>query len=261
MIFLKLGGSLITDKTRDNTPRMEVIERIAREISAQHAAHPQPLLIGHGSGSFGHTVGRKYGTRAGVTSAEGWRGFAEVSVVAARLNRLIADALHDAGLPVISVPPSASAQCADGQLTALDTRLMEAALAHDLVPLVMGDVALDSVRGGTIVSTEEVFFYLAARIPVTRILLAGETAGVYRSLHDHTVIPRITPETWVQVQSGVGISRGADVTGGMASKVRDMLALVARQPTVSISIFSGMQEGNIARALNGEQLGTLVGAH
>lgn len=261
MIFLKLGGSLITDKTRDNTPRMEVIERIAREISAQHAAHPQALLIGHGSGSFGHTVGRKYGTRAGVTSAEGWHGFAEVSVVAARLNRLIADALHDAGLPVISVPPSASAQCADGQLTALDTRLTETALAHELVPLVMGDVALDSVRGGTIVSTEEVFFYLAARIPVTRILLAGETAGVYRSLHDLSVIPRITPETWAQVQSGVGASRGADVTGGMASKVRDMLTLVARQPAVSICIFSGMQEGNITRALNSEQLGTLIEAH
>ena len=32
MIFLKLGGSLITDKTRDNTPRLEVIHRLAREL-------------------------------------------------------------------------------------------------------------------------------------------------------------------------------------------------------------------------------------
>ncbi len=34
MIFLKLGGSLITDKTRDNTPRLEVIHRLARELAA-----------------------------------------------------------------------------------------------------------------------------------------------------------------------------------------------------------------------------------
>jgi isopentenyl phosphate kinase len=258
MIFLKLGGSLITDKTHDNTPRMDVVKRLAREISTYYAAHPQPLVIGHGSGSFGHTAGKKYGTRDGVKTPEDWRGFAEVSVVAARLNRIVADALHDAGLPVVSVPPSASAVCTNGVLTSLDMRLIQVALEHNLIPLVMGDVVLDAVRGGTIVSTEEVFFYMARQLPVTRILLAGETDGVYRSLDDHTVIPRITPATWAQVQAGVGASRGADVTGGMASKVRDMLTLVTRQPNISIEIFSGLLEGNVTRAMSGERVGTEI---
>jgi len=258
MIFLKLGGSLITDKTRDNTPRMDVIQRLAREISAHYAENPQPLVIGHGSGSFGHAVAKRFGTRKGVNTPEAWRGFAEVSVVAARLNRLVADALHDAGLPIVSVPPSASALCVNGQLVTLDMRLTRAALEHDMVPLVMGDVALDTLRGGTIVSTEEVFFYMAAQLPVTRILLAGETTGVYRSMADHTIIPRINPATWAQVQAGIGASRGADVTGGMASKVRDMITLVTRQPGISVHIFSALEEGNITRALNGEQIGTEI---
>ncbi|HEY3342240.1 MAG TPA: isopentenyl phosphate kinase, partial [Anaerolineae bacterium] len=255
---LKLGGSLITDKTRDNTPRAGVIQRLASEIAAFQKTNLQPLLIGHGSGSFGHAAAHKYGTRKGVYDAEGWRGFAEVSVAAARLNRLIADALREAGVPLICVPPSASALCDDGRLVSLDTRLVQAALSHGLSPVVMGDVALDTVRGGTIVSTEEVFAYLAGVLPVTRILLAGETEGVYRSLAQPEVIVHITPDSWEKVRSGVGASRGMDVTGGMAGKVDDMLALVALRPHVTVQIFSGLAAGNLTRALNGEPLGTCI---
>lgn len=260
MIFLKLGGSLITDKLLENTPRREVIERLAREIYACIRNDSSPVLIGHGSGSFGHAAAKRYGTRAGVNDAAGWRGFAEVSVAAARLNRIVADALHEAGISVVSIAPSATAICADGRLMEMDTRLIQTALTQGLAPLVMGDVALDSIRGGTIVSTEEVFAYLADYLPVTRILLAGKTEGVYRNQKQVDVIPVITPQTWQDVQNGIGASRGADVTGGMASKVRDMLALASRRPGISIQIFSGLTEGNLTRAWKGEALGTVLRA-
>ncbi len=275
MIFLKLGGSLITDKTQANTPRLDVIHRLAREIRdwrsamARHPSSPSldvQLLLGHGSGSFGHAAAKRYGTRAGVHDAEGWRGFAEVSVAAARLNRIVADALHQAGVPVISFCPLASARCVDGRLVYLDVAPIRAALDHGVVPLVMGDVAFDDVRGGTIVSTEEVFAYLANVLSVTHVLLAGETAGVYRGFEPRSredmkrvdIIPRITPLNWDEIRGSVGGSHGADVTGGMASKVRDMLALVTAHPTTTVRIFSGLVEGNVTRALHGEPIGTEI---
>ena len=280
MIFLKLGGSLITDKTQGNTPRLDVIAQLVGEIhSTLLVTRHLPLLLGHGSGSFGHAAAKKHGTRGGVHGEVGWRGFAEVSVAAQRLNRIVADALHDTGVPVFSVCPSASAQCKDGKLIHLDVAPIMTALAHGLVPLVMGDVAFDSVLGGTIVSTEEVFAYLANHLPVTHVLLAGETEGVYQqfstqlstdahkeeafsaSLHlGVPIIPRITPHTWAAVQGGVGASRGADVTGGMAGKVRDMLALVQMHPTLTVRIFNGLVKGNLQRALAGERFGTEVAA-
>lgn len=264
MIFLKLGGSLITDKTRDNTPRPDVITRLARELADALPALQTPILLGHGSGSFGHAAARRYGTRAGWRDAESWRGFAAVSVAAARLNRIVADALHEAGVPVFSVLPSASARCHDGALRYLDTRLLRAALRNGIVPLVMGDVALDDARGMTIVSTEEVFAYLVsdfagdADLRVTRILLAGETEGVYADGDISQVIPRITPANWEAIRTGVGGSRGADVTGGMASKVQDMLRLVSEQVNLTARIFSGLTEGNLGRALAGDPVGTLI---
>ncbi|MBX7213706.1 MAG: isopentenyl phosphate kinase family protein [Thermoflexales bacterium] len=260
MRFLKLGGSLITDKTRDNTPRPKVLQRVCAEVARGLAQAPGPLVLGHGSGSFGHTAARRYGTRGGVHDAAGWRGFAEVSVMAARLNRIVADALHEAGVPVIVFAPSASARCRDGVLVDLDTGPLQVALKQGLVPLVMGDVAIDSQRGGTIVSTEEVFAHLVATLHPQRILLAGETEGVYADFGrpNQHIVPVITPANWEALRSGVGGSRGADVTGGMASKVADMLALCRAHPGLEAVIFSGLVPGTVERALAGQTPGSTL---
>ncbi len=64
LVFLKLGGSLITDKRRPEAPRLDVIRQVAATIAAALRRYPTlRLLIGHGSGSFGHVYGRRYGTR------------------------------------------------------------------------------------------------------------------------------------------------------------------------------------------------------
>ena len=179
LVFLKLGGSLITDKTLEEAARPSVIRRLAVEVAgALTARSGLRLVLGHGSGSFGHVVGKRYGTRHGVRDAVGWRGFAETAAAAQRLNRQVSDAFWQAGVPVWSVQPSATARCRDGELIALDDRPISEALEHGLVPLVYGDVAVDEVRGGTIISTEEIFAWLARRLKPDRIVLAGAVPGV-----------------------------------------------------------------------------------
>ena len=54
LVFLKLGGSLITEKSRPYTPRHDVIERLAREIErARGEGRGVRLLLGHGGGAVG----------------------------------------------------------------------------------------------------------------------------------------------------------------------------------------------------------------
>lgn len=227
------------------------MERAAHEIAAVHTKRPDlRLLIGHGSGSFGHMAARKYGTAEGVHTPADWRGFAEVATVARRLNSLVMEALHAAGLPVFAVQPSASAQCSDGRLEHMETATIEQALTHDLIPLVYGDVALDSVRGGAILSTETIFFYLAERLCPSQIFLLGEVEGVYDSAG--SVIPCITPGNLEQIAGVLGGSHGTDVTGGMASKVRSMVALAAQVRGLRIHIFGGTQPGQLEAALLGD---------
>ncbi len=252
LVFLKLGGSLITDKQLADTPRLEVLARLAGEIArALNAAPRISLLVGHGSGSFGHTAALQHNTRAGAHTPEHWRGFAEVAAAAGKLNRLVEDALRAAGVPVINLRPSASAVCTDGALHTLATAPIAAALRNGLVPLVCGDVALDSRRGATIVSTEDVFAFLATELKPTRILLAGSDPGVLDSFPSGAVIPRLTPAMLASHAAQVKASQAPDVTGGMESKVKQMFALLDTQPTLAIQIFSGAEAGFVHDLLTG----------
>ncbi len=256
-IFLKLGGSLITEKSRPQTARHDVLAQAALEIREALNARPSLcLLIGHGSGSFGHTLASQYATQAGVSGREGWIGFAQVSVAAAELNHLVLTALDRAGVPVFRVQPSASALCQDGELVDMATQPIERALQEGLIPLVYGDVAIDAIRGGTIMSTEAIFAYLAERLHPQRILLAGDYPGVIDS--QGRIIPHITPTKLAAIEEALGGSEYRDVTGGMAAKVKTMLALCTRVPGLTIQIFPGDEPGMIRQALldDGYAIGT-----
>jgi isopentenyl phosphate kinase len=256
--FLKLGGSLITDKYRPHTPRMDVIRRLAGEIAEAKLLQPgQLLLLGHGSGSFGHIPAQRYSTRQGVQTPGQWRGFAEVWQEAAALNRLVMTALHAAGLLGIAFPPSGGLTAHNGRVSAWDLKPLQAALLGGLLPVVYGDVVFDEVLGGTILSTEDLFAYLAVRLKPGRVLLAGREPGVWADFPACTrLVSEITPATLGGLS--LGSSTSTDVTGGMASKVRGILALIAETPGLEALIFSGEEPGNVQRALCGETLGTLL---
>jgi isopentenyl phosphate kinase len=258
MIFLKLGGSLITDKGHPETPRLDVLERVAHEITAARSSQPGlRLLLGHGSGSFGHPVASRYGTHLGAASDEDWRGFAEVWRVASELNRLVVDAMAAAGLPVISFPPSASALAEGGEIVTLAEEPVVRALAAGLLPIVAGDVAFDRHRGSTIVSTERVFARLAPTLRPTHLLLAGVERGVYADYPANTRVFDTLHEADLRPDT-LAASAATDVTGGMADKVHLALALARAIPGLKVRIFSGAEPGAVQAALAGEPVGTLV---
>ena len=233
LVFLKLGGSLITDKSREATTKEGIIRQAAREVKGALEARPGlRLLVGHGSGSFGHFVAQRYGLLE--EGPPNWRGYAETGAAAARLNRLVTDIFLAEGVPVVSIQPSASAHCWDGALISMETEPIELILHHGLVPLVYGDVALDEVRGCTISSTEQIFAYLAHHLEPARIILAGEAEGVFTAdpLQDESaqLIPDISRHNFPQVEQMLAGSHGFDVTGGMLTKVRAMYTLVQKHP-------------------------------
>lgn len=254
LVFVKLGGSVITNKAQAETARPGVIARLAAEMSGVLSLRPDlRVVLGHGSGSFGHVVARRYSTRQGVHSADEWRGFAEVAAVAARLNRIVTDAFLTAGVPVWSLQPSASAQCREGELLSLATDPVARALTQRLVPLVYGDVALDEVQGGTIISTEQVFAYLARRLCPSRMILVGVVDGVFEGdpLRDPSArpIPEISASNWQTVWALLGGSHATDVTGGMLTKVEEMVGLVQELSYLTVHIISGERAGALERAL------------
>jgi isopentenyl phosphate kinase len=203
----------------------------------------------------------KYGTRQGVQSERDWAGFAEVWSEARALNQLVIEALQGVSLPVMAFPPSASILACDGQPIAWDVRLIQSALQQHLLPLVNGDVVFDTQRGGTILSTEDVFLYLARQLHPQRILLAGIEEGVWTDYPRRSQIAReITPGSYVQLAKGIEGSQSVDVTGGMLAKVHSMLELVQQDPGLEVWIFSGRKPDSIHQAVIGNSFGTRIHA-
>jgi isopentenyl phosphate kinase len=263
LILLKLGGSLITDKDNPHTSRPAVLARLASEIAAARAQRPDlRLIIGHGSGSFGHMAAKKHGTRQGVSTPEGWLGFFDVWQEARALNQVVLDALLAAGLPVIAFPPSAAVVASAGQVLRWDLAPIQASLQAGLLPLINGDVVFDTLIAGTILSTEDLFIHLARQLTPQRILLAGLEDGVWADFPACTrLIERITPRSFASARQLIGGSASVDVTGGMLQKVESMLSLSEENTCLETLIFSGLSAGTLQAALLGARPGTTLAAN
>jgi len=247
-ILVKLGGSLITDKSRRSTPRPDVLARLADETEAALRLSPSlRLILGHGSGSFGHWEASKHHTRDGVATPDEWQGFARVSAAALALNRIVTGVFSQAGVPVMSLQPSALGHASGGQITHFEERPIRLALDHGLVPLVFGDVAFDDTQGGTILSTEDIFVYLASRFSAKWLLLLGNAPGVLG--RGGEPVPLITPESYPKMQRYLSGSENIDVTGGMGDKVAQVIALVERCPELRVRIMGGTHPGSLREAL------------
>lgn len=268
VILVKFGGSLITDKTGREAARPEVVARLAAEVSGVVKTCDAAMILGHGSGSFGHSAATDSGWTAS-DSAPARRSIACTQDAAARLHRIVVSALLAAGAAPFSLAPGSLMLSKKGHLAALHAEPLFEALRAGLLPVVFGDVVLDSERRAQIYSTERVFLSLVpallARGHTVRAYWLGDTDGVLDP--SGKTIERIDPATAPAVleQLRAGSGRGAgtvdesarrDVTGGMRHRLESALRLA--RLGVPSWILSG-EQGRLTRAVAGEAVaGTLV---
>jgi isopentenyl phosphate kinase len=252
--FIKLGGSVITDKAGREAADLPLINQLAAELAQARAVDPTlPIILGHGSGSFGHHYAARYGIHRGLSPHADYTGFALTAAAALRLNRIVVDALLNAGFPALSLQPSASLQSAGGKIVTWDTGPVALALRHGLVPVIHGDVAFDRVQGSAIISTEALLTHIALETSLrpSRIILVGEDA-IYTAdpRRDPSAqrIPLITSANLAATLHGTVGSHAVDVTGGMRAKLELMWRLVQAIPDLEVRLI-GPAPGNLAAAL------------
>lgn len=260
LIFIKLGGSLITEKDVPNSARLNVINGLAKTIREISVNYPQyQFVLGHGSGSFGHHAAHKYSTQDGVFTPSQWLGFLDVWQAAHELNQIIINALTEVGIPTIAFSPSASTTTQNKKIKNWDLIPIKSALSAGFMPLVMGDVVFDSQIGGTILSTEELFYHLALELKPATILIAGIENGVYADFPDCLhLVSKISQTNIDLIIKDINESKSIDVTGGMRSKVMILMELSKKVLGLHARIFSAVDPKNIEVAIKGEQIGTLI---
>jgi len=261
LVFVKLGGSLITEKNAPYTINYQVLTRIVKELKeAIDNDHHLQLLIGHGGGSFPHPVAKSFRTAEGFIQDTSIRGFALCQNAASTLNSILVDLMVDYALDAVSIQPSACCIASDGRIADFFTKPIEVAIENGLIPVVFGDCIFDTVRGCTIVSTEQIFSYLSRSIRPSRVLIVGLVGGVYtadpQKDENAEFIPTIEVEKFTSIESYLDESYSVDVTGGMVTKVKELIELARRG--IECEILSGAS-GNIKKALKGQRgLGTRI---
>jgi isopentenyl phosphate kinase len=256
LVFVKLGGSLITDKRRSGQARTDMIERLAAEILEVFRKDRPRLVLGHGSGSFGHVAAAKHGIQEGIHSPTQLLGVCETQDRAAALHRMLIGALRHRGVPAFSLAPSSFLVSSGGVPSELWIEALVGALRLGMLPVVYGDVVIDRELGASIASTEAVFLALALELPKRELLLQrslwlGETDGVYDSRGQ--TIEELRLDSVEQVLAHMAEAAGTDVTGGMRLRLETAVRLASLG--IDSCIANGLEPGVLGRFLDGHSVG------
>ncbi|HMK94256.1 MAG TPA: isopentenyl phosphate kinase [Candidatus Limnocylindrales bacterium] len=258
-IILKIGGSAITDKTTEATPKTEIINRLAEEIKR---ADLDNLIIVHGGGSFGHPTAAKYGIKDGYKGDPTRKfGFAETHHMMTVLNGLVMDALIWHEIPALSIAPSSCFITENGKIRTFDDSVLQAMAKMIFTPVMYGDAVLDEKLGFTVISGDQLVAYLAIKYKAEKIVIGVDTDGLFDS--DPKANPNAKPYKHLtlnelkQIQPKMGKAAGTDVTGGMAGKIAELIPAIEQGVHVTIT---GATKGlSIYRALTDQSvLGTEI---
>lgn len=260
LILLKIGGGVITDKNVHYGLREDVLTRLAKEIGeAQGELKDIKMIIGNGAGSFAHFSAHKYRTTEGFVDENSRVGMGWVRHDAVKLNQIVFEQLLLADVPVFSFSPSSMMSVQDGKTKTVFMDSVIDAMEKGIVPLVYGDVVIDSGKGCDVYSTEKVFDEFAkyfAKDYLVRVIHISSEEGVYKK-GQASVFDEISAANSQEVKEHLGGSNGVDVSGGMLHKVEECL-LLTKLGIVS-QIVSGMAPGRVHEAIMGKKVkGTTI---
>ncbi len=260
LVLIKLGGSVITDKSRDYCAREKNISGLVKEIGSVLKGAGVKVIVGHGAGSFAHIPAKKYKTKEGIVNKDSLYGMSVTEEAAKVLNQLVVKKFISEKIPVYSFSP--------GTFLISDSKIysksyidpVKKALEIEIVPIVYGDVVLDKKIGFTIFSTEKVLGIMADKLSSyykIRMVYVTDVDGVLDA--DSRVIPRITKSNFKSLKVGISGAKGVDVTGGMLHKVEEALVL-SEKIKVKTQIINGLVPGRLKMAILGKEvIGTRVG--
>lgn len=255
--LIKLGGSVLTDKAQDEpTVRQEVLDRLAQEL----AQDDHEIVLVHGAGSFGHPLAHAHGLVDGVDDPETAKGMARVHADVRRLDLAVLDALDEAGRPAVSLPPFGTLGYSDGKPGSWNLVPIHRCLSMGLTPVTFGDVVLDTTRGATVASGDQLMVELTRFLRPERALFVIDEDGIYETPPDRggdgKPLEEVALDDLQALKEAAGGAKGADVTGGMAGKLAATQHML--RYTQEVGFVNGLADDRLAEALDGRVQGTVA---
>ncbi|MDD1770635.1 MAG: hypothetical protein LUO79_06075 [Methanomassiliicoccales archaeon] len=257
LLVLKLGGSLITDKSRPYSLRTETIKAVSREIKGcLDDKLVNQLIVVHGVGSYGHPPVIEHKLHKGFIDPDQLLPLSRTQNKVGELRDVLTSSLQDAGIPIILFHTSSIASAEKGRIVSMHLDAVRGFLKVGMVPVLGGDMVSDSAMGFSVGSGDQVASILAREFHATDLVFATDVAGVYES------DPKLKPEARLIRELSLGnlqsLSAGnavVDASGAMRGKLTNLEGLRDElRAGLRVNIISMMEPGRLRRLLSGEEV-------
>lgn len=222
LTIIKLGGALITDKTKPYTLRKRVLKRVSKEIADVLG----PCVIVHGVGSFGHVPVIKRKLYEGFKELSQLPDLSQTMLEVFDLRMAVTRALQEAELAPVVFLPSNIFFMTNGEISGHFSGGYRQYLSLGMTLLFSGDMCADTQRGFSVCSGDKVVQLLALLLHPERVIFATDVAGIF------TADPKLEPKS--ELIPEIALSRihefekladeavTPDITKGMRGKLEEI---------------------------------------
>ncbi|MBD3253658.1 MAG: type 2 isopentenyl-diphosphate Delta-isomerase [Candidatus Lokiarchaeota archaeon] len=260
VIILKLGGSILTDKNTPFSLRKEVIENIVVQIR-KTVVKSRKIVIVHGGGSYGHPLAKKYQISAGKNQKikDQMLGLTKTHHAMTELNYFLVQKLIESNLPALSIQTSSIFMLKNNKIIPNKKNIAKECLDQNLLPVLYGDIILDSAGSFSIMSGDQIIFELCKSLTkslVSKVIFCMEKDGIYvEKRTKEKVQPILARKLDCKELYDIklaDLAKKIDVTGGIVGKIK-WIQKICRLG-VLIQIVNGLKENNIFKALNSQDV-------
>jgi len=259
LILLKLGGSLLTDKSTAYKLREEVIKAVAVEIKeCINLGLIKSLVIVHGVGSFGHPPVLKYNLHKGFRNKDQLISMSKTQQIVNELRKAIAITFIEEGVPINLM--HASSMIVGDKMVITDHAFtsLKGFLSLGMVPLIGGDMMFDTSMGFSVCSGDQLAVVLTSVLQANQLLFATDVAGVFDfdpKLGEHAqLLKEININEVEQLLSKTSEVAKSDASGKMQGKLLSLASIKDQiREGLEVAIFSMNKKGVLKNYLKGQE--------
>ncbi|MBY9015149.1 MAG: amino acid kinase [Candidatus Lokiarchaeota archaeon] len=259
VLVIKLGGSLLTDKSTAYKLRENVIKAVAVEIKeCIDLGLIKSLVIVHGVGSFGHPPVLKYNLHKGFRNKDQLISMSKTQQIVNEFRKTIASTFLEEGIPINLMHASSMVVGNKMVITDYSFSSLKGFLSLGMVPLIGGDMMYDTSMGFSVCSGDQLAVVLSRVLLAKQLLFATDVPGVFdkdpkSGEHAH-LLREININEIEQFLSTKNETAKNDASGKMRGKLLS-LALIRDQiqEGLKVAILSMNKKGILKNYLKGEE--------
>lgn len=257
-IVIKLGGSLLTDKSTPYKLKDNILRAVAEEIKECIELNLiKSLVIVHGVGSYGHPPVIKYNLHKGFKNKDQLIAMSKTQQIVNEFRTKVATAFLEVGVPVNLM--HASSMVVGNKMTIFNYSFnsLIGFLSLGMVPLIGGDMMYDKVMGFSVCSGDQIAVMLSRELQAKTLIFATDVLGVFN------IDPKLEKEAELFKEISINeveqlVKRMNDVTKDASGRMRGKLSTISMTKNqikdgFEVAILSMNEKGILKKYLTGEE--------